>query len=135
MRLRFGNGFESCDANGPQNVKNPIQPAPKYHTEGCLHSFADSPGARTLVLAAFEPFHSCELRASTARTPSCAILWRSPTNWPALSGGMDWRRMEWSPKIIVQRPTFPEKSLNSGDRERERDSGESDFRQISGSEI
>ena len=22
MRLRFGYGFESCDANGPQNVKN-----------------------------------------------------------------------------------------------------------------
>ena len=23
MRLRFGYGFESCDANGPRNVKNP----------------------------------------------------------------------------------------------------------------
>ena len=22
MRLRFGYGFESCDANGPRNVKN-----------------------------------------------------------------------------------------------------------------
>ena len=55
-----------------------IQPAPKYHTKGCSHSSADSPGARTLVFAAFEPFHSCEFRASIARTPFCAILWRSP---------------------------------------------------------
>ena len=54
------------------------QPAPKYHTKGCSHSSADSPGARTLVFAAFEPFHSCEFRASIARTPFCAILWRSP---------------------------------------------------------
>ena len=57
----------------------PFQPAPKYHTKGCSHSTADSPGARTLVFAAFEPFHSCEFRASIARTPFCAILWRSPT--------------------------------------------------------
>ena len=28
--------------------------------------------------AAFEPFSSCEFRASIARTPFCAILWRSP---------------------------------------------------------
>ena len=27
-----------------------VQPAPKYHTKGCSHSSADSPGARTLVL-------------------------------------------------------------------------------------
>ena len=54
------------------------QPAPKYHTKGCSRSFADSPGARTLVFAAFEPFHSCEFRASIARTPFRAILWRSP---------------------------------------------------------
>ena len=54
------------------------QPAPKYHTKGCSHSSADSPGARTLVFAAFEPFHSCEFRASLARTPFSAILWRSP---------------------------------------------------------
>ena len=54
------------------------QPAPKYHTKGCSRSFADSLGARTLVFAAFEPFHSCEFRASIARTPFCAILWRSP---------------------------------------------------------
>ena len=55
------------------------QPTPKYHTKGCSRSFADSPGARTLVFAAFEPFHSCEFRASIVRTPFCAILWRSPT--------------------------------------------------------
>ena len=30
------------------------------------------------VFAAFEPFHSHEFRASIARTPFCAILWRSP---------------------------------------------------------
>ena len=55
------------------------QPAPEYHTKGCSRSSADSPGARTLVFAAFEPFSSCEFRASIlARTPFCAILWRSP---------------------------------------------------------
>ena len=32
-----------------------FQRAPKYHTEGCSHSFADSPGARMLIFAAFEP--------------------------------------------------------------------------------
>ena len=53
----------------------------KYHTKGCSHSCADSPGARTLVFAAFEPFHSCEFRASIARTPFCAILWRSPNDF------------------------------------------------------
>ena len=58
-----------------------IQPAPKYHTKGCSHSSADSPGARTLVFAAFEPFLSREFRASIARTPFCAILWRSPINF------------------------------------------------------
>ena len=50
-------------------VLKAIQPAPKYHTKGCSHSSVDSPGARTLVFAAFEPFHSCEFRASIARTP------------------------------------------------------------------
>ena len=54
------------------------QPAPKYHTKGCSRSSADSPGARTLVFAGCEPFHSHEFRASIARTPFCAILWRSP---------------------------------------------------------
>ena len=47
------------------------QPAPKYHTKGCSRSCVDSPGARTLVFAAFEPFSSCEFRASIARTPFC----------------------------------------------------------------
>ena len=32
-----------------------FQPAPKYHTKGCSHTSADSPGARTLVFVAFEP--------------------------------------------------------------------------------
>ena len=61
---------------------NISQPAPKYHTKGCSHSSADSPGARTLVFAAFEPFHSCEFRASIALTPFSAILWRSPNSNP-----------------------------------------------------
>ena len=61
-----------------EETKASLQPAPKYHTKGCSHSSAASPGARTLVFAAFEPFHSCEFRASIARTPFCAILWRSP---------------------------------------------------------
>ena len=56
-----------------------LQPAPKYHTKGCSRSSVDSPGVRTPVLfAAFEPISSCEFRASLARTPFCAILWRSP---------------------------------------------------------
>ena len=59
------------------------QQTPKYHTKGCSRSSEsrssiDSPGARTLVFAAFQPFSSCEFRASIARTPFCAILWRSP---------------------------------------------------------
>ena len=54
------------------------QPAPKYHTKGCSRSSVDSPGARTLVFVAFEPFLGAEFRASIARTPFCAILWRSP---------------------------------------------------------
>ena len=57
-----------------------IQPAPKYHTKGCSRSSADSLGARTLVFAAFESFHSCKFRSSIARTPFCAILWRSPNH-------------------------------------------------------
>ena len=39
-----------------------------------------------MVFAAFEPFHSCEFRASIARTPFCAILWRSPTPLPGAFG-------------------------------------------------
>ena len=65
---------------GSFQKSNKFQPAPKYHTKGCSHSSADSPGARTLVFAAFESFHSCEFRASIVRTPFCAILWRCPKN-------------------------------------------------------
>ena len=53
-------------------------PSPKYHTKGCSRSSVDSPGARTLVFAAFESSHGCEFRAPIAQTPFCAILWRSP---------------------------------------------------------
>ena len=65
----------------PGRHANVVQPAPNYHTTGCSRSSADSPGARTLVFAALEPFHSCEFRASIARTPFCAILWRSPSRY------------------------------------------------------
>ena len=51
---------------------------PKYHTKVCSRSCVESPGARTLVFAAFQPFPSCEFRASIARTPFCALRWRSP---------------------------------------------------------
>ena len=61
---------------GPTSWK--FQPAPKYHTKGCSHSSADSPGARTLVFVAFEPFLGAEFPTSIARTPFCTILWRSP---------------------------------------------------------
>ena len=44
-----------------------LSPAPKYHTKGCSRSSVDSPGARTLVFAAFEPFSSCGFWASIAR--------------------------------------------------------------------
>ena len=54
------------------------QPAAKCHIKECSRSCVDSPRARTLVFAAFESFSSCEFRASIARTPFCAILWRSP---------------------------------------------------------
>ena len=45
-----------------------------YHTKGCSRSSVDSPGARTLVFVAFQPFSSHEFRALIARTPFCAIL-------------------------------------------------------------
>ena len=35
--------------------------------------------ANTGFFAAFESFSSCEFRASIARAPFCAVLWRSPT--------------------------------------------------------
>ena len=62
----------------PPHKRFSNQPAPKYHTKGCSRSSVHSPGARTLVFAAFESFSRCEFRASIARTPFCAILWRSP---------------------------------------------------------
>ena len=68
------------------NASKVSQPAPKYHTKGCSRSSVDSPGARTLVFAAFEPFSSCEFRASIARTPFCVILWCSPK----ISGSLKW---------------------------------------------
>ena len=67
-----------CFRHKKTSTKINFQPAPKYHTKGCSRSSADSPGVRTLVFVASEPFHRCEFRASVARTPFCAILWRSP---------------------------------------------------------
>ena len=69
-------GLRALDYGSP--TVNFTQPAPKYHTKGCSRSSVDSPGARTLVFEAFEPFSSHEFRASIARTRFCAILWRSP---------------------------------------------------------
>ena len=69
-----------CASNRAIGVLSLHQPAPKYHTKGCSRSSGDSPGARTLVFAAFQQFSSCEFRASIAQTPFCAILWRSPTS-------------------------------------------------------
>ena len=46
---------------------------PQSITQKGVHTSVDSPGARTLLFAAFEPF-----LASIAQTPFCAILWRSP---------------------------------------------------------
>ena len=65
-----------------------LQPAPKYHTKECSHSPADSPGARTWFFVAFEPFLGVEFRASIARTPFCAILWRSPKSCAYASNTM-----------------------------------------------
>ena len=64
--------------------------------------------------------------APCSRCTSCLS-----TNRPALSGGMDWWRMEWPfsrvRTNIFQRPNFPGKSLKFRRK--------SDFCQISGSEI
>ena len=76
---KFSPKFLSLCSVGQKKSRYLDQPAPKYHTKGCSRSSAASPGARTLVFTAFESFSSCELRASIARTPFCAILWRSPT--------------------------------------------------------
>ena len=54
-------------------------PAPKYHTKGCSRSSVDSPGVRTLVFVASEPFLGADVRVSIAGTPFCAILWCSPS--------------------------------------------------------
>ena len=59
--------------------------------------------------AAFEPLSSHEFRASIARTPFCAILWRSPT--VAFSRGMSPHKSGWprttlgcSPPLDAQEP-------------------------------
>ena len=68
---------DDCARIAESGLKPPFEsPHLDFPEKGCSHSAADSPGARTLVFAAFEPFHSCEFRASIARTPFCAILWR-----------------------------------------------------------
>ena len=68
--------MSASEFSQPQSITQK-EPAPKYHTKGCSRSSVDSPAARTLVFAAFEPSSSCEFRASIARTPFCAILWRT----------------------------------------------------------
>ena len=63
--------------------------------------------------------------------PFCPFTVYWPTNRTALSGGMDWWRMEWphfqSPKNILQRLKFPGKPLKFRRK--------SDYLQVSGSEI
>ena len=74
-----GNRESNCRKTVQRKSLQIFQPAPKYHTKGCSRSCVDSPGARTLVFAASEPFSIHEFRASIARTPFCTILWRSPS--------------------------------------------------------
>ena len=57
VHYRLLRSVRHCTAPGRHTkVFTPCQPVPKYRTKGCSRSFADSPGARTLVFAAFEPF-------------------------------------------------------------------------------
>ena len=63
-----------------RNGKNINLPAPKYHTKGCSRSSVDSPGAQTLVFAAFEPLSSHEFWASIARTPFVRHFGALPIN-------------------------------------------------------
>ena len=46
IRSRLASAWQTWRVS-PSTVTQ--QPAPKYHTKGCSRSFADSPGARTLV--------------------------------------------------------------------------------------
>ena len=69
MRLRFGYGFESCDANGPRNVKN---------TNIAKHRPIFLPplllvGSKELVLKVPKrgPFHAA-IRVTRKRCDSCA---------------------------------------------------------------
>ena len=47
MRLRFGDGFESCDANGPRNLKNTN---PAKHTPVFLPLLLLVTSSKALVL-------------------------------------------------------------------------------------
>ena len=52
---------------------------PQSITQKGVHaSSVDRAGGRTLVFVAFERFLGADFWASVARTPFCAILWRSP---------------------------------------------------------
>ena len=69
MRLRFGYGFESCDANGPRNVKT---------TSGAKHRPIFLPplllvGSKELVLKVPKrgQFHAA-IRVTRERCDSCA---------------------------------------------------------------
>ena len=56
LNPKFIHGDFLLTENAPKFSKKFSQPAPKYHTKGCSRSSVDSPGARTLVFVAFEPF-------------------------------------------------------------------------------
>ena len=64
----------SCGDGAWFAVPYPFQPASKYHTKGCSRSSVDSPGARTLVLAAFEPFLGANSGVNSANMLLCDAL-------------------------------------------------------------
>ena len=78
--LKVQSSWRACSGERPHLVMTKpenlqIQPAPRYHTQWCSHSSADSPGARTLVFAAFLIISSCAFSGViSANTLSCDTL-------------------------------------------------------------
>ena len=88
----------------------------KYHTKGCSRSSVDSPGARTLVFAAFELFSRCKCQVSIARTPFCAILWRSPKyRWSLqlLAFSQKTKQSIWETQIFAENRWFSQKTAGT----------------------
>ena len=109
--------------------KSALPPSPKSASAKVSHKRVFTlarwqPGsANTGFFAAFEPFHSCEFRASIARTPFCAILWRSPTktqNTPPppktrnfMDMGFSCRKNAFFQASIKLTPPFPAPELRT----------------------